>query len=49
MDLAGNYTDDNLKRVALSMDLSKLLEDKLYPNYAERWYWKYSICFKFKI
>ena len=36
LDLAGNYTESNLKRVALSMDLNKILEDKLYPGYVER-------------
>ena len=35
LDLAGNYTEDNLRRVALSMDLGKMLEDKLYPGYVE--------------
>ena len=36
LNLAGNYTEENLRRVALSMDLNKVLEDKLYPNYVER-------------
>ena len=33
MHLSGNYTEENLKRVALSMDLGKTLEKKLYPSY----------------
>jgi hypothetical protein len=36
LNLAGNYTEENLRRVALSMDLGKILEDKLYPNYVDR-------------
>ena len=36
LDLSGNYSEDNLRRVALSMDLRKTLEDKLYPGYVDR-------------
>ena len=37
LNLAGNYNQENLRRVALTMDLSENLEDKLYPNYVERY------------
>ena len=37
LDLSGNYTEENLRRVALSMDLGKKLEDKLYPGYVDRY------------
>ena len=33
MHLSGNYTEENLKRVALSMDLGTTLEKKLVPSY----------------
>ena len=35
LKLSGNYTESNLRRVALSMDLGKVLESKLYPSYVE--------------
>ena len=35
LKLSGNYTESNLRRVALSMDLGKVLESKLYPTYVE--------------
>ena len=36
LDLSGNYSEDKIRRVALSMDLRKTLEDKLYPGYVDR-------------
>ena len=35
LHLCGKYTENNLKRVALTMDIGKSLEDKLYPNYID--------------
>ena len=33
INLSGKYSESNLRRVALTMDMGKALEDKLYPNY----------------
>ena len=35
LHLCGNYTEKNLQRVALSMDLERVLESKMYPTYAD--------------
>ena len=32
----GNYTEDSLQRIAKSMVMSKLLKEKLVPQYKER-------------
>ena len=36
MHLCGNYTDDSLQRVAKSLDVSACLQEKLLPQYVDR-------------
>ena len=32
----GNYTEDSLQRIAKSMEMARLLEEKLIPHYKNR-------------
>ena len=36
MNLCGNYTEDSLHRIAKSLDITSCLQDKLLPQYADR-------------
>ena len=36
LNLAGNYTEDSLQRIAKSVVMSNLLKEKVVPHYKER-------------
>ena len=38
-NLQGNYEAETIASMAVSLDVKKELEAKLYPNFAERWIW----------
>ena len=37
LNLAGNYTEESIQRVAKSMNMTKILRDKLFPHF-KNWY-----------
>ena len=43
MHLQGNYTEDSLQRVAKSLDTSSCLQEKLLPQYVDRFQNKMSL------
>ena len=37
MNLCGNYSEDALYRIAKSLDITKCLQEKLIPQFVDRW------------
>ena len=37
LNLAGNYTEQSIQRVAKSMNMTKVLREKLFPHFKD-WY-----------